>query len=213
MYNLQFSSYQFTAQIISIILSYIIGSIPFGLLLTRMLGFKDIRYTGSGNIGATNVLRNSNKKLAAITLFLDAIKATITFIIVNKLFNYNVGSLAGFAAFLGHIFPIWLKFKGGKGVSTYLGFLIAVRSDIAILLVVVWVSSALTTGYSSLSSLFSILIITIVIWIKYPEINIPIIFTLMTIIVYWKHIENIKRLILGSEQKIIFKNRNFIKRK
>ncbi|MEG8099384.1 glycerol-3-phosphate 1-O-acyltransferase PlsY [Candidatus Liberibacter brunswickensis] len=211
--NLQFASYQLIAQIISIIISYIIGSIPFGLLLTRVLGFKDIRSIGSGNIGATNVLRTSNKKIAFTTLVLDALKATVTIIIISKLFDNKVGCLAGLATFLGHIFPVWLKFKGGKGVSTYIGFLIALAPNMAELFIFVWISSFVFTGYSSISSLLSTLIIAIVILIKSPEINISIIFTFMTIVVYWKHIENIKRLIIGSEKKIILNNKNFIKRK
>ncbi|PWL04728.1 glycerol-3-phosphate acyltransferase, partial [Candidatus Liberibacter asiaticus] len=115
------------------------------------------------------------------------------------------GILAGFATFLGHIFPVWLKFKGGKGISTYIGVLIALELKMAILFSAIWMSSALVTGYSSISSLFSTLIIAMIIWITYPEVNIPIIFTFMTITVYWKHIENIKRLILGSEKKIFKK--------
>lgn len=203
--NLPFFSYEFFAKITAIILGYMIGSIPFGLLLTRICGFNDIRSIGSGNIGATNVLRTGNKKLAFITLLFDSIKATATIIVVSMLFNDKVGALAGLATFLGHIFPVYLKFKGGKGVSTYIGVLIALKPEMVIFFAVIWILFALITRYSSIASLFATLITALVLWIIHPGINVPIIFTFMTTIVVWKHIENIKRLISGSETEIIFK--------
>src|ERR1700761_8226176 len=108
------------------VLGYILGSIPFGLLLTRAAGLGDIRHVGSGNIGATNVLRTGNKGLAAATLLLDALKATAAALIAWKLFGDDAGIVAGFAAFLGHLFPVWIGFKGGKGVATYIGTLLGV---------------------------------------------------------------------------------------
>ncbi|RPD37333.1 glycerol-3-phosphate 1-O-acyltransferase [Candidatus Liberibacter solanacearum] len=203
--NLPSFSYEFFAKITAIILGYMIGSIPFGLLLTRICGFNDIRSIGSGNIGATNVLRTGNKKLAFITLLFDSMKATATIIVVSMLFNDKVGALAGLATFLGHIFPVYLKFKGGKGVSTYIGVLIALKPEVVIFFAIIWILFALITRYSSIASLFATLIIALVLWVIHPGINVPIIFTFMTTIVVWKHIENIKRLISGSETEIIFK--------
>lgn len=156
--NLPFFSYEFFAKITAIILGYMIGSIPFGLLLTRICGFNDIRSIGSGNIGATNVLRTGNKKLAFITLLFDSIKATATIIVVSMLFNDKVGALAGLATFLGHIFPVYLKFKGGKGVSTYIGVLIALKPEMVIFFAIIWILFALITRYSSIASLFATLI-------------------------------------------------------
>ncbi|MBY7649295.1 MAG: acyl-phosphate glycerol 3-phosphate acyltransferase [Candidatus Liberibacter europaeus] len=205
---LQFSSYDIFTKAISIIIGYTFGSIPFGLFLTHISGIEDIRHIGSGNIGATNVLRTGNKKIAFMTLILDVIKATCSVIIASTLFNDTAGELAGFAAFLGHIFPIWLKFKGGKGVSTYVGVLIALNPNIVMFFASIWILCLLVTYYSSLSSLLATAITLIAIWIISSEINIPIIFTIMTAIVYWKHISNIKRLISGSETKIILRKSN-----
>ncbi|AHA27747.1 glycerol-3-phosphate 1-O-acyltransferase PlsY [Candidatus Liberibacter americanus] len=201
-------SYELVINIASIIIGYSIGSIPFGLLLTSINGSIDIRNIGSGNIGATNVLRTGNRKLALITLIFDAIKATIAVIIASKLFNSDAGNIAGFSAFLGHIFPIWLKFKGGKGISTYVGFLIAFNPKIALFFAIIWIIFILIAHYSSLSSLAATSTIPIVLWITSQEISITLIFTIMTVISYWKHIDNIKRLIAGVETKIILKKSN-----
>eukprot|EP01035_Chromulina_nebulosa_P056468 gene56468-77387_t len=126
-------------------LGYLLGPIPFGLLLTKMAGLGDLRSIGSGNIGATNVLRTGNKKLAAATLLLDALKATAAAVIAQLVFGENAGLLAGFAAFIGHLFPIWLGFKGGKGVATYIGTLLGVAPLMVLIFAAAWLLVAFLT--------------------------------------------------------------------
>ncbi|MDE1158983.1 MAG: glycerol-3-phosphate 1-O-acyltransferase PlsY [Neorhizobium sp.] len=180
---------------------YLLGSIPFGLLLTRAAGLGDIRSIGSGNIGATNVLRTGNKKLAAATLLLDALKATAAALIGWYVLGPEAGLIAGFAAFLGHLFPVWLGFKGGKGVATYIGTLLGVAPWMVLVFAVVWLSCAKLTKYSSLSALVATVIVPIVLFaIGQPKIG--LVMAIMTVISWWKHEENIKRLLAGTESKI-----------
>jgi glycerol-3-phosphate acyltransferase PlsY len=180
---------------------YLLGSIPFGLLLTRAAGLGDIRSIGSGNIGATNVLRTGNKKLAAATLLLDALKATAAALIGWTVFGPEAGLLAGFAAFMGHLFPVWLGFKGGKGVATYIGTLLGVAPWMVLVFAVVWLSCAKLSKYSSLSALVATLVIPIVLWfIQEPKI--AAVMAVMTVISWWKHKANIERLIAGTESRI-----------
>lgn len=182
-------------------LGYLMGSIPFGLLLTRMAGHGDLRSIGSGNIGATNVLRTGNKKLAAATLLLDALKATIAAVIAQAVFGQNAGLIAGFAAFIGHLFPIWLGFKGGKGVATYIGTLLGVAPLMVLVFAAVWLAVAFLTRYSSLSALVAALVIPVVLWILgMPET--AMVTAVMTAISYWRHKANIERLIARTESKI-----------
>ena len=182
-------------------LGYLMGSIPFGLLLTRMAGHGDLRSIGSGNIGATNVLRTGNKKLAAATLLLDALKATIAAVIAQAVFGQNAGLIAGFAAFIGHLFPIWLGFKGGKGVATYIGTLLGVAPLMVLVFAAVWLAVAFWTRYSSLSALVATLVIPVVLWILgMPET--AMVTAVMTAISYWRHKANIERLIARTESKI-----------
>jgi glycerol-3-phosphate acyltransferase PlsY len=182
-------------------LGYLMGSIPFGLLLTRMAGHGDLRSIGSGNIGATNVLRTGNKKLAAATLLLDALKATIAAVIAQAVFGQNAGLIAGFAAFIGHLFPIWLGFKGGKGVATYIGTLLGVAPLMVLVFAAVWLAVAFLTRYSSLSALVATLVIPVVLWILgMPET--AMVTAVMTAISYWRHKANIERLIARTESKI-----------
>src|SRR5690606_24525745 len=143
----------------AVVLGYLLGSIPFGLILTRMAGLGDIRSIGSGNIGATNVLRTGNKKLAAATLLLDAFKAMAAALAGYYIAGPEAGLLAGFAAFLGHLFPVWLGFKGGKGVATYLGVLLGVAPLWVLVFAAVWLVVALISKYSSLSALVAMLVI------------------------------------------------------
>jgi glycerol-3-phosphate acyltransferase PlsY len=182
-------------------LGYLLGSIPFGLLLTRMAGHGDLRSIGSGNIGATNVLRTGNKKLAAATLLLDALKATVAAVIAQAVFGQNAGLIAGFAAFIGHLFPIWLGFKGGKGVATYIGTLLGVAPLMVPVFAVVWLTLAFITRYSSLSALVATLVIPVVLWILGTR-DAALVTAVMTAITYWRHKANIERLIAGTESKI-----------
>jgi glycerol-3-phosphate acyltransferase PlsY len=186
---------------IVLLLGYLLGSIPFGLLLTKMAGLGDLRSIGSGNIGATNVLRTGNKKLAAATLLLDALKATAAALIAQALFGHNAGLLAGFAAFIGHLFPVWLGFKGGKGVATYIGTLLGVAPWMVLVFAVAWLSVAFITRYSSLSALVATLVIPVVLWILGVE-EAALVTAAMTVITYWRHKANIERLIAGTEGKI-----------
>jgi acyl phosphate:glycerol-3-phosphate acyltransferase len=182
-------------------LGYLLGSIPFGLLLTKMAGLGDLRSIGFGNIGATNVLRTGNKKLAAATLLLDALKATAAALIAHAIFDHNAGLLAGFAAFIGHLFPVWLGFKGGKGVATYIGTLLGVAPLMVLVFAVVWLSVAFITRYSSLSALVATLVIPVVLWILGVE-EAALVTAAMTVITFWRHKANIERLIAGTEGKI-----------
>ena len=182
-------------------LGYLLGSIPFGYVLTKMAGLGDVRSIGSGNIGATNVLRTGNKKLAAATLLLDALKATVAAVVAQLVFGENAGLLAGFAAFIGHLFPIWLGFKGGKGVATYIGMLLGVAPLMVLVFAVAWLSVAFITRYSSLSALVATLAIPVVLWILGVE-EAALITSAMTVITFWRHKTNIERLIAGTESKI-----------
>lgn len=185
----------------ALVFGYLLGSIPFGLLLTRAAGLGDIRSIGSGNIGATNVLRTGNKKLAAATLLLDALKATAAALIAWHFFGKEAGLLAGFAAFLGHLFPIWLGFKGGKGVATYIGTLLGIAPWMVLVFAAIWLSVAKLSKYSSLSALVATLVIPVVLWFI-DEPKIAVVMAIMTVISWWKHEANIKRLIAGTEGKI-----------
>lgn len=183
------------------LLGYLLGSIPFGLLLTRMAGLGDVRNIGSGNIGATNVLRTGNKKLAAATLVGDALKGTVAVLLAAKLWGYEASLVAGFFAFLGHLFPVWLGFKGGKGVATYIGVLLGVDWRMMLAFALIWLLCAFTTRYSSLSALVAMLVIPVALWILGPE-KTALLVSLLSIISWWKHHENIARLISGKESKI-----------
>lgn len=183
------------------ILGYLLGSIPFGLLLTRMAGLGDVRKIGSGNIGATNVLRTGNKKLAAATLVGDALKGTVAVLLAAKLWGYEASLIAGFFAFIGHLFPVWLGFKGGKGVATYIGVLLGADWRMMLAFALVWLLCAFTTRYSSLSALVAMLVIPVALWILGPE-KTALLVSVLSIISWWKHRENIMRLAAGKESKI-----------
>ena len=188
-----------------IIIFYIIGSLPFALIFTKLFGFGDIRNIGSGNVGATNVLRTGNKYLAFVVLCLDIFKGFLPFLILQMYLEdisilYKI--LLCHFAILGHIFPIWLKFKGGKGVATYIGFLIGLNPYIALSFLFVWLVTAFVSKYSSLGSLIGILVApAYFIFINYNFYTL-IFFIYLTLIIYLKHTENIKRLINKTESKI-----------
>jgi acyl phosphate:glycerol-3-phosphate acyltransferase len=185
----------------AVVIGYLLGSIPFGLILTRMAGLGDVRNIGSGNIGATNVLRTGNKGLAAATLLLDALKGTVAVLIVSHFFGDDASVLAGFAAFIGHIFPAWIGFKGGKGVATYLGILLGLAPLVALIFAFVWLALAVITRYSSLSALVATLVIPVALWILGAD-KIAAVMALMTVICWYKHKANIVRLTTGTEGKI-----------
>jgi len=187
-----------------IVLFYLVGSIPFALLITKVFGHGDIRNIGSGNVGATNVLRTGNKFLAFLVLFLDILKGLLPFILLN-LYSENIGLfhtifLCHFAI-LGHIFPIWLKFKGGKGVATYIGFLFGVNLILALFFLITWLAIALVSKYSSLSSLIATTIAPLYFIIK-NENSIAIFLIYLLAVIVIKHRENIKRLLNRTENKI-----------
>ncbi len=182
-------------------IGYLLGSIPFGLILTRAAGLGDVRSIGSGNIGATNVLRTGNKKLAAATLLLDALKASAAAWIVSYFFGPEAAVIAGFFAFIGHLFPVWIGFKGGKGVATYIGTLLGVAPLMVLGFAAVWLGVAFITRYSSLSALVAMLVIPVALWILGAE-KVAAIMAIMTVISYWKHKANISRLLSGTESKI-----------
>ena len=188
-----------------IILFYVIGSLPFALIFTKLFGFGDIRNIGSGNVGATNVLRTGNKYLAFVVLCLDIFKGFLPFLILQIYFqDFSLLNkiLVCHFAILGHIFPMWLKFKGGKGVATYIGFLIGLNPYIALSFLFVWLVTAFVSKYSSFGSLIGILVApAYFIFINY-NFYISIFFIYLTLIIYLKHTENIKRLINKTESKI-----------
>ena len=187
-------------------LGYFLGSIPFGLLLTRLSGLGDIRTIGSGNIGATNVLRTGHKGLAALTLLLDGLKGTAAVLIgyrIGAIYGYAVdGALvAGLAAFIGHIFPVWLRFKGGKGVATYIGVIGGLVWPGALIFCGVWLATAYLTRYSSASALAASVATPVALFALGHVIE-ALLAVVMTIILLWKHSANIRRLLRGEEPKI-----------
>ncbi len=185
----------------AVIFGYLLGSIPFGLIITKFAGLGDVRRIGSGNIGATNVLRTGNKKLAALTLLLDALKGTFA-VLIAAIWGPGLGLAAGFAAFLGHLFPIWLGFKGGKGVATYLGVLIALSWKAALVFAVVWIAIAWLTRYSSLAALLAAVAVPLSLFFVFGPTSVAWLFTVMSVIVFFKHHANIRRLIDGDESRI-----------
>ncbi|WP_027058907.1 glycerol-3-phosphate 1-O-acyltransferase PlsY [Mesorhizobium loti] len=184
----------------ALVFGYLLGSIPFGLLLTRAAGLGDVRKIGSGNIGATNVLRTGNKGLAAATLLLDALKGTAAVLIAGH-FAPETAVWAGLGAFLGHLFPAWLGFKGGKGVATYLGVLIGLAWQVALIFAVVWLVMAFLFRFSSLAALTAAVVVPIALYfMSTPQI--AVLFVVMSVIVFIKHRANISRLLAGTEGKI-----------
>jgi glycerol-3-phosphate acyltransferase PlsY len=180
---------------------YLLGSIPFGLVITRIAGLGDIREIGSGNIGATNVLRTGRKDLAAATLLLDAGKAGIAAAIFGMLFSPIAGLVAGAAAFFGHCFPVWLKFKGGKGVATFVGTILVVHWPTALVLIAVWVATAAVFRMSSLGALVAALSAPVAAY-AFGRPDVAIMTGVLAILIYWLHRANISRILKGEEPKI-----------
>ena len=186
-----------------ILISYLFGSIPSGYILTKYFSKIDITKEGSGNIGATNVLRSGSKKLAIITLLLDASKGIIPIIIFyNSTFSLI---LAGLSSFIGHNYPIWLKFNGGKGIATYLGISFAVSLKLGLIFILIWLITALVSKTSSISSLLTIFLIPFISLLILDEKLISLLFLILTSIAFYRHRSNIKRIINGNEPKISIK--------
>src|SRR5882672_4187519 len=186
---------------VAFILGYLLGSIPFGLILTKLAGTQDLRSIGSGNIGATNVLRTGRKGLAAATLLCDMLKGTVAVMIAGYFGGPNAAMLAALGAFLGHLFPVWLKFRGGKGVATYIGVLLGLFWPAAAVFGALWLATALTTRYSSLSALVAAFVTPIFLWwFGHPALS--SLFVVLTLLLFYTHRENIRRLQAGTEGKI-----------
>ena len=184
-----------------ILFAYLIGSIPFGIIISKIMGLGNLRNIGSGNIGATNVLRTGNKLAAILTLIFDLLKGAISVIITYYIFNDTIAQIAALSSFLGHCFPIWLKFKGGKGVATFIGISLALYWPAGILICLTWVLTAFLSRVSSLSALISSLSSILWVWI----LGVPsavFVMTVLTILIWFRHIENIKRIIKNTEPKI-----------
>ena len=183
------------------ILAYLLGSIPFGILITRALGLGDLRPIGSGNIGATNVLRTGNKPAAAATLILDAAKGGIAVLIARAALGEDAAQLAGLTAFLGHLFPIWLGFKGGKGVATFLGILLALAWPVGLAACATWVAAAALTRISSAAALCAAGLSGLWLFV-FDHGQMLLLVFILTVLVYIRHAANIARIKAGTEPKI-----------
>ncbi len=210
---------------IALVAGYLLGSIPFGLLLTRAAGLGDVRKIGSGNIGATNVLRTGNKGLAAATLLLDTLKGTAAVLlgawmmtrwqtapdatgasggvvaIRDQIHVVTAGMTAGLGAFLGHVFPVWLGFRGGKGVATYIGVLIGAVWPAALVFAAVWLATAAFTRFSSLAALAATSVTFVYLLLTGGPFVAPVA-AIMSAVLFWKHRENVQRLLAGTESRI-----------
>src|SRR3979411_933729 len=186
---------------VAFLIGYLFGSIPFGVVLTYLAGTADLRSIGSGNIGATNVLRTGRKGLAATTLICDALKGTLAVIIAGYYADTDAAMLAALGAFLGHVFPVWLKFRGGKGVAVYIGVLIGLFWPAAIVFCAIWISTAFTSRYSSLSSLVASFATPIFLW-WFGHAALASLFAVLTLLLLYTHRENIARLQAGTEARI-----------
>ncbi len=186
---------------LAFVLGYLLGSTPFGLIITRAAGGPDVRTFGSGNIGATNVLRTGRKGLAAATLLLDMLKGTAAVLLAARFAGPDGALVAGLGAFLGHLFPVWLKFKGGKGVATYIGLLIGLYWPGALIFCAIWLLVALVTRYSSLAALTAGALTPFALW-ALGEPRAALLFALLSALLFVMHRANIARLLDGSESKI-----------
>jgi glycerol-3-phosphate acyltransferase PlsY len=185
------------------VLGYLCGSVPFGLLLTRAAGFGDVRKIGSGNIGATNVLRTGSRWIAALTLFLDVLKSFVPVVAASRLWDVDAGIAAGIGALAGHILPVWLRFRGGKGVATYIGVLAGLSWPLAVLFVFVWVVTAVASRISSLSALAAAAIVAATSLAVAPG-RLPIALLIMSVAIFITHRANVLRLLRNEEPPIDF---------
>lgn len=189
------------ADLAALVLGYLLGTIPFGLLLTRLAGLGDIRAIGSGNIGATNVLRTGNKAIAAATLIGDGAKGTVAVLLGGLIGGPPAAIAAGLGAFAGHLFPVWLGFKGGKGVATYIGILAGLWWPGAIFFCAVWLLTAVVTRISSASALAASLLTPFVVgW--FAGLPLALLFAVLSVVLWWRHSENLSRLLAGTEKRI-----------
>ncbi len=187
---------------LALLVGYLLGSIPFGMILTRLAGIGDLRTIGSGNIGATNVLRTGRKDLAAATLVLDALKATVAYLFAFTLFHDETAALAGAAgAFLGHLYPLWLGFRGGKGVATFLGGMIAACWPAALAFAIVWLVVAGITRFSSAAALAASVVAPLVA-LALGEHRVALLFAALAVLLWIKHSQNIERLLAGKETRL-----------
>jgi glycerol-3-phosphate acyltransferase PlsY len=183
------------------IIGYLLGSIPFGLILTRFAGTPDLRSIGSGNIGATNVLRTGRKGLAAATLICDMLKGTLAVLIAGYYGGPDAAMLAALGAFLGHLLPVWLRFKGGKGVAVYIGVLIGLFWPAAVVFCVLWLATAAISRYSSLAALVASVVTPIYLW-WFGHLALALLFAVLTLLLLYMHRANIARLQAGAEGRI-----------
>ncbi|MEJ0013630.1 MAG: glycerol-3-phosphate 1-O-acyltransferase PlsY [Bauldia sp.] len=189
------------ADLAALVLGYLLGTIPFGLILTRLAGLGDIRAIGSGNIGATNVLRTGNKAIAAGTLIGDGAKGTVAVLLGGLVGGPAAAIAAGLGAFAGHLFPVWLNFKGGKGVATYIGILVGLWWPGAIFFCLAWLATAVVTRISSASALTASLLTPFVVaW--FAGWPMALLFAVLTVVLWWRHSENLSRLMAGTEKRI-----------
>ena len=186
---------------LAILFGYLLGSIPFGLILTRAAGGPDVRTIGSGNIGATNVLRTGRKGLAAATLICDMLKGTLAVLVAAHFAGHDPALAAGLGAFIGHLFPVWLKFKGGKGVATYIGVLLGLVWPAALIFGAMWIAVAWASRYSSLAALVASALTPLVLWLL-GEPGPAVLYLALTAALWIMHRANISRLMAGTEGKI-----------
>lgn len=183
------------------VLGYLLGSVPFGILLARAMNLGDLRKIGSGNIGATNVLRTGNKKAAALTLLFDGAKGAVAVLLARQFSGEAAAQVAALAAFWGHCYPVWLGFKGGKGVATFIGIMLALAWPIGLIVCATWLLVAVVTRYSSLSALLAAGMSPVfAVLLNYGDHG--LIAMLLAALIYWRHRENISRLRAGTESKI-----------
>ncbi|MGF3023416.1 glycerol-3-phosphate 1-O-acyltransferase PlsY [Methylobacterium aquaticum] len=184
-----------------LVIGYLFGAIPFGLILTRLAGLGDVRAIGSGNIGATNVLRTGRKGLAAATLLGDALKGTAAVLLASRFGGPEAALAAGLGAFLGHLFPVWLGFKGGKGVATFIGVLLGLFPLGVLVFAAVWIGLAVLLRYSSASALAASAATPAALW-AFGQGRLAVLFCVLALLLWWKHAPNIRRLAAGTEGRI-----------
>ncbi|WGW04807.1 glycerol-3-phosphate 1-O-acyltransferase PlsY [Tropicibacter oceani] len=187
--------------ILWIVIGYLLGTIPFGIVISRAMGLGDLRKIGSGNIGATNVLRTGNKGAAAATLVLDGFKGALAVLLALWLAPEGVAKWAGLAALVGHCYPVWLRFKGGKGVATYLGVVLALSWPVGLLCCATWLFAAVISRISSVGALTAAMSTTVWMFMM-ARVDLLVMGTLMTALIYWRHRANLARLREGTEPKI-----------